>query len=135
MLLGGIASVVGMGFLDLSTYQHSLPIFLTAVALAGIGYSLSFLGGLNLINAKAPIHHRGATISAVLVIAYLIQGIVALLLGAAATAWGLKIAIDLGSVAIAFFGTVTVVLAILSQRNAKPVLAKAASAKLSPRVT
>ncbi len=125
MLLGGIASFIGMGLLDLSTDQRSLLIFLAAIAAAGVGYSLSFMGGLNLINANAPIHYRGGTISAVLVIAYLMQAMVALLLGAAATAWGLKIAIDLGSVAIALFAAVTVLLAMLSRREAKPVFVEA----------
>jgi hypothetical protein len=119
MLFGGLASFVGMGLLALSTNQRSLPIFLAAVAIAGVGYSLSFLGGLNLINANAPVHHRGGTISAVLVIAYFLQGAVALLLGIAAKAWGLGIAIDLGSVAIALFGTVTVTLALLNRRPVK----------------
>jgi Major Facilitator Superfamily len=119
MLTGGLASIAGMGLLDLSTYQHSLPIFLAAVAIAGVGYSLSFLGGLNLINANAPVHHRGGTISAVLVIAYFLQGVVALLLGVAARTWELRIAIDLGSMAIALFGTVTVALALLNRRPAQ----------------
>jgi MFS family permease len=43
MLFGGLASFVGMGLLALSTNQRSLPIFLAAVAIAGVGYSLSFL--------------------------------------------------------------------------------------------
>jgi hypothetical protein len=113
------ADSLPLGLLALSTNQRSLPIFLAAVAIAGVGYSLSFLGGLNLINANAPVHHRGGTISAVLVIAYFLQGAVALLLGIAAKAWGLGIAIDLGSVAIDLFGTVTVSLALLNGRSVK----------------
>jgi hypothetical protein len=116
MMLGGIVSMIGMGLLVLSTYQHSLSIFLAAVAAAGVGYSLSFLGGLNLINANAPAHHRGGTLSAVLLIAYFLQGIVALLLGAAATAWGLGIAVDLGCAAIAFMGIAALLLAMFSQQ-------------------
>jgi predicted MFS family arabinose efflux permease len=117
MLLGGIVSIAGMGFLVLSTYQHSLPIFLAAVAIAGVGYSLSFLGGLNLINANAPTHHRGGTLSAVLLIAYFLQGMVALLLGVAATAWGLRIAIDLGCAAIASLGIAALWLATLNRQT------------------
>ncbi len=120
MLLGGIVSIAGMGFLVLSTYQHSLPIFLAAVAIAGVGYSLSFLGGLNLINANAPTHHRGGTLSAVLLIAYFLQGMVALLLGVAATAWGLRIAIDLGCAAIASLGIAALWLATLNRQTVEP---------------
>ena len=46
---------------------------------------LSFLGGLNLINANAPAHRRVGSLSAVLLVAYFMQGLVALLLGVAAT--------------------------------------------------
>jgi hypothetical protein len=111
MILGGIISPLGMGLLVLSSYRHSLPIFLAAGAVAGVGYSLSFLGGLNLINANAPTHHRGGTLSAVFLIAYFLQGAVALLLGAVATAWGFRIAIDLGCAAIAFLGIAALLLA------------------------
>jgi hypothetical protein len=82
----------------------------------------------------APIHYRGGTISAVLVIAYLIQGIVSLLLGAAAADWGLKVAIDLGSVAIALLGGVTVWLAILRRRATKGTIG-ASAAPVVPRNT
>jgi hypothetical protein len=117
MMLGGIVSIAGMGLLVLSAYQHSLLVFLVAVAASGVGYSLSFLGGLNLINANAPAHHRAGTLSAVLLIAYFLQGVVALLLGAAATAWGLRIAVDLGCAAIVFLGTTALLLATLSRSN------------------
>ncbi len=116
MILGGIVSILGMGLLVLSTYRHALTIFLAAVAAAGMGYSLSFLGGLNLINANAPTHHRGGTLSAVLLVAYFMQGIDALLLGAAATAWGLRIAVDLGCAAIASLGIAALLLAAFAQK-------------------
>jgi MFS family permease len=111
MMLGGIVCPLGTGLLVISTHQRSLPIFLAAIAAGGVGYSLSFLGGLNLINVNAPTHHRGGTLSAVLLIAYFLQGAVALLLGLAATFWGLRIATDLGCAAIAFLGISALLLA------------------------
>jgi hypothetical protein len=114
MTIGGVASTVGMGLLALSSYQRSLITFIGAVAAAGIGYSLLFLGGLNLINANAPTHHRGGTLSAVLFVAYLTQGVIALLLGAAASAWGLQMAINLASIAIAALSLLAIVLAATS---------------------
>jgi predicted MFS family arabinose efflux permease len=111
MILGGVASSAGMGLLVLSSAQHSLVIFLAAIAAAGIGYSLSFLGGLNLINASAPLQHRGGTLSAVLLVAYLMQGAIALLLGLLATAWGLRVAVELGSAAIAALSLIAILLA------------------------
>jgi MFS family permease len=111
IICGGGASTAGMGLLVLASAQRSLPIFLASVAAAGIGYSLSFLGGLNLINSKAPEHHRGGTLSAVLLVAYLMQGVIALLLGAIATARGLQLATDLGSAAIAVLSLTAIALA------------------------
>lgn len=113
MTLGGFASATGMALLALSAAQHSLAIFLASIAVAGIGYSLLFLGGLSLINTYAPAHHRGGTFSALYLVAYLMQGFVALLLGAAATTWGLEVAIDLGSTAIAMFSAIVIVLPLL----------------------
>lgn len=101
MMLGGVASTIGMGLLILAAARHALPVFLAATASAGVGYSLLFLGGLNLISVSAPEHHRGGTLSAVYLVAYLMMGVIALLLGAAATAWGLEIAIGLGAGSIA----------------------------------
>jgi hypothetical protein len=65
--------------------------FLAAAVAMGAGYSLLFLGGIGLIRANAPARYRAGTLSAVYLIAYLMQGVTALLLGAVATASGLKI--------------------------------------------
>jgi hypothetical protein len=120
MILGGVASSAGMGLLVLSSSQHSLAIFLAAIAAAGTGYSLSFLGGLNLISASAPVQHRGGTLSAVLLVAYLMQGVIALLLGLLATAWGLRVAVELGSAAIAVLSLIAISLAARRTSQVSP---------------
>ena len=101
---GGVASAIAMALLALSTTHHALAIFLAAVAFAGAAYSLLFVGGLALISAAAPAGRRGGMLSALYLVAYLMQVVVALLLGAAASAWGLATAIELGSTAIALLG-------------------------------
>jgi MFS family permease len=111
IILGGVASATGMALLMWSAKQHSLPIFLAAGVAAGIGYSLLFSGGLGLINANAPANHRAGTLSAIYLVAFLTMGVFAVALGAAATAWGLDAAIDLGSPAIALLGIAASVLA------------------------
>jgi hypothetical protein len=72
---------------------------------------------LGSISAKAPDHHRGAVLSALYLVAYLAQGVIALLLGAAATAWGLEVAIDLGSTALALLSMSAIVLAASLDRR------------------
>jgi predicted MFS family arabinose efflux permease len=109
--IGGIVTIFGMGTLMLSASQHSLVLFMIAIAIAGVAYSLLVLGGLGLINASAPTDRRAATLSAVYVIAYIMMGVVSLSLGVTATHLGLEIGIDLGSAAVAVFGLIAAVLA------------------------
>ncbi len=117
MMLGGTAATASMALLALAAAWHSLPIFLTATAAAGIGYSLLFLGGLTLISTRAPAHQRGGTLSALYLVAYLMMGVIALLLGAAATAWGLLVAIELGSATIASLSILATALAAATGRS------------------
>ncbi len=109
--IGGIVTIIGMSTLMLSASQHSLALFMIAIAIAGIAYSLLVLGGLGLINAKAPTDRRAATLSAVYVIAYVMMGVVSLSLGVTATHLGLEVGIDLGSAAVAVFGLIAAALA------------------------
>jgi MFS family permease len=113
---GTVASIGGLGLLTLSATTHSLPVFFAASALAGAGYSFNFLGGLTLVNAHAPARHRAGMLSSVFVIAYLVQGATALLLGAAATSSGLTFALDVGSPAIGVVCLGALVLALVVHR-------------------
>ncbi|MCU1407150.1 MAG: transporter [Glaciihabitans sp.] len=115
--IGGLATAGGMVLLVLSSTIHSLPVFLAASSICGLGYSLLFLGGLTLISEQAPAHHRAGTLSAVYLVAYLMQGIIALALGGAATELGLQSAIDLGSPFIALIAVGALVLAGLARRR------------------
>lgn len=118
IVMGGLCSAFGMVFIVVSSLQHALPMFVIGSALAGSGYSLLFMGGLGLINANAPVHHRGGTLSALFLVAYLMQGIIAQLLGMAATQWGLALAIYLGAPLLGGLGLCSVVLAmVFGHRN------------------
>jgi len=110
IVLGAVGSAAGMALLALAVAQHGLLIFLTATATAGAGYSLLFLGGLEAINNAAPAQHRSGVLSALYLLAYLSLGVVALLLGAVATAWGLGLAVNLGACIIAALSMTTIVL-------------------------
>jgi hypothetical protein len=71
-----------------------------------------YLGGLSLINANAPADRRGGVLSALYLVAFAMQAVIVLLLGATATAWGLGPAVDLGAVAIAVLSICTIGLAL-----------------------
>jgi MFS family permease len=112
ILLGSAASALSMALLAVSVSQHQLSVFLAATAAAGSGYSLLFLGGLNLISAASTERHRGGVLSAVYLLGYLSLGVVALVLGEVATLRGLELAVDLGAVAIGLLSMATFVLLV-----------------------
>ena len=86
MMVGGTASTIGLVLLILSARYPALPLFLASSVVSGMGYSLLFMGGLNLMSANVSAPHRGATLSALYLVAYLVMGLTALSVGAAATA-------------------------------------------------
>jgi predicted MFS family arabinose efflux permease len=110
LAIGSGASVFGMSLLALAVRRHDLLTYLVATATSGAAYSLLFVGGLGLINNGSS-HHRGAVFSALYLVGYLSMGVLALVLGVVATAWGLGLAIYLGAAAIAIVNLVTLVLA------------------------
>lgn len=113
IVLGAISTTVAMALLVLAAHQHALGLFLLAAVLTGSGYALQFMGGLTLIIANAPPHHRAGTLSAIYLIAYLFMGMIALTLGIIATRHGLDHAIVLGAATIAAIGSAAALLAVL----------------------
>ncbi|MCU1513230.1 MAG: hypothetical protein JWO10_320 [Microbacteriaceae bacterium] len=101
IIVGGLATAVGMVLILGSAVSSSLPLFLVASLVAGSGYGLLFLGGLGLVNRFAPAHHRAQTISVVYLVAYLSQGLIAVAIGLSATATGLAPAVELWTAVIA----------------------------------
>jgi MFS family permease len=121
--LGGLTTAAALALLLLAASLHALSPFLLASALSGAGYSLLFLGGLTLINAHAPAHHRAGTLSAIYLIGYLLMGAIALALGVVATRWGLRLAIEIGASGIALLALAAAALALAGEpAPAFPVL-------------
>lgn len=110
LAVGSGASLFAMSLLALAVRRHDLLTYLAATATSGAAYSLLFVGGLGLINTGSS-HHRGAVFSALYLVGYLSMGVLALMLGVVATAWGLGLAIYLGAAAIAIVNLMTLVLA------------------------
>jgi predicted MFS family arabinose efflux permease len=117
LTIGAVASVSGMGLLTLAVGRHDLPIYLAATVTAGAGYSLLFVGGLELINSAGSSHHRGGVLSALYLVGYLSMAAVALVLGAVATAWGLGLAVKLGAAVITVLSIATFVRALATRAD------------------
>ena len=116
--VGAAASSLGMGLLALAVSRHDLIAYLASTAAAGAGYSLLFVGGLQLINASVPQRHRGGVLSALYLLAYLSIAVVAVVLGVIATFRGLALAVDLGAAALTIMNFATFLLAIVARAKA-----------------
>ncbi|MDI6411665.1 MFS transporter [Streptomyces albus] len=85
--LGCLGLVLGMVQVGLSLLLESLPLLVTGAVTGGLGQGLAFRAALTVVSARAPAEHRGGTISALFVVAYL--GISAPVVGVGALSTGL----------------------------------------------
>jgi predicted MFS family arabinose efflux permease len=116
--VGAVLTLVDLGLLEVAATAHSFPFFVATTVVGGTAYGLLFSGGLALITSRAPAHHRGGTIAAVYLVAYILQGATALTLGIVATAAGLSTALLLGVTVIGTLALLVIVAAgILATRN------------------
>ncbi|AMM20596.1 hypothetical protein AX769_11160 [Frondihabitans sp. PAMC 28766] len=124
-----VATALGFAALIAASATQSLGLFLAFCVLGGVGYSLLFAAGLQIIGKFAPAHHRAGTLSAGYLVAYLVQGSVALWLGEEATTGGLVHAVDLGApviVGLALLALIFVVLLARPRRAATSLVAEGA---------
>lgn len=119
--IGGGASAVGVGLLALSGATSSVPVFIITSIVAGTSYGLLFLGGLGLLNKHAPVHHRAGTLTTVYLVAYLLQAVTAVAVGATATALGLQVALDIAAPTLAILAVATGVSALMLGRRGRAV--------------
>ncbi|NQX12931.1 MFS transporter [Microbacteriaceae bacterium VKM Ac-2855] len=119
IIVGAAVSILGLGVLELTAATGSFVALLVWCVVGGVGYSLAFGGGLGVVNRAAPPAHRGGVLSAVYLVSYLAQAIVAVTAGALATAFGLDAAIDLvvPGVVILCLGSAGVAIADLRGRR------------------
>jgi MFS family permease len=109
--IGAVVSLLGVALLVEAGATHNLWIFLASSVVNGAGYSLTFLGGVSLIGATAPAHHRAGMFSAAYLVGYVGQGITAVVLGVVATNTGIGSALDDGAVALGVLFLVALTLA------------------------
>ncbi len=118
MLSGGISAIVASAVLAIAAVEHSLSLYILAQLGAGAAYSWLLLGGLSLMNSHLPVTHRAATLSALFLVAYLAQALVALSLGKTATIYGLAMAVDIGVVTVAALALLTLLLDLIQRKTA-----------------
>jgi MFS family permease len=116
-LAGGVVSLAGLGAMVATSVTGSLVWFVVWCIVGGVGYSLAFTGGVGLAAAAAAPEHRAGTFSLVYLVAYLLQTVVAVGVGALATSLGLATAVD---VIAPLVGLLAVFLVIVSARAVAP---------------
>ena len=110
LALGG-----GLWLLLLAVPQHQYAVIVLATLAVGVGNGLSYLAGLNIVNAIAPPEHRAELLAAFLVATNLGFTLPALGVGVAANFVGLYLSIAGGAV---FLGIVAVVsMIVATERN------------------
>ncbi|MEJ1231118.1 MAG: MFS transporter [Galbitalea sp.] len=113
VVVGGVVSIGGLAAMAATAASGSLWLLLLWAVVGGAGYSLSFTGGLALLNRTAPPEHRGATLSLLYLFAYLMQAVVAIGAGALATAIGLGPAIGVIAPIVGVLCVAAIVFAIV----------------------
>jgi MFS family permease len=116
---GAVFAIAGMGLYVLCGATHSLALFFVASATAGIGYSLTFMGGISLVNRHAQAHHRAGMLSAIYLVGYVSQGLAAPALGALDTAYGLGPALTIAAPLMSIVFVAAAVLAIATRRSSR----------------
>ncbi|MBP1324870.1 putative MFS family arabinose efflux permease [Leucobacter exalbidus] len=98
--LGGLLTLLSLGLMWAASSAGSAPLFILWCLVGGTAYSFAFTGGLGLINRVAPIHHRGSTLSLLYLVAYALQAVTAIGVGAIATSGSLGLAVMVAALAI-----------------------------------
>jgi MFS family permease len=95
--------------------HHVYALIVVAIFIAGFGNGLSYLAGLNIVNAIAPPEHRAETLSAYLVSCYLGFSVPALGVGVVADYVGLYKAIVAGAIALGVIAVAMIL--VTTERN------------------
>ena len=97
----GLPALIGGVALALAALQAgSSVLFLTASALAGLGFGPAFAGVFRVLSEMAPPAHRAALVSSVLAVSYLAFSIPAVVAGAAVRDLGLRDTADIYGLAL-----------------------------------
>ncbi|MEF2976831.1 MFS transporter [Subtercola sp. YIM 133946] len=116
VIVGAVLSIAGLGVLEIVVSSGSIGLFLLWCVVGGAGYSLAFMGGLQLIGRLTRPEHRGATLSALYLFSYLLQALTAVGAGILATGLGLAASVDIVAPLVAVLAVATGVLALVDWR-------------------
>ncbi|MCP2265501.1 MFS transporter [Promicromonospora thailandica] len=117
--VGAAVSLAGLALMVVTGRAGSLGVFVAWCVVSGIGYSLTFAGGVGIVGREAPATHRAGTFSLVYLAGYFFQTVVSVGLGALATAHGLPAAIDVGAAGVGALGVGLLAAAVVDLRRTR----------------
>lgn len=120
VITGALLTVVSLLLMLLASASGSTGVFLAWSLVGGMAYSFAFSGGLGVINRAAPEEHRGATLSLLYLVAYFLQGAVAIGVGVLATGTSLSTAVTAASLFLGGLCAVVLVLMAITRRSLRP---------------
>lgn len=115
--VGAVLTVISLTVMLWAAASGSVGVFLLWCLTGGAAYSLTFTGGLGLINQHAPAERRGATLSLLYLYAYLLQAGTAIGVGILATTTHLGTAVSIAAIALSVVSVVLLVLVIIEARG------------------
>jgi MFS family permease len=104
---GLLALILGISLALLALAVGSIPLFLGATAIAGLGFGPAFAGAFRALSSRAPSDQRAALVAAIFVASYLAYSLPALAAGVAVTQVGLHETANV-------YGAVLIVLAVIA---------------------
>ncbi|MGW2638177.1 MFS transporter [Streptomyces sp. NPDC001348] len=107
---GCLVLVLGLLLVGASLQLTSLPVLLAGAVTGGVGQGMAFRAGLTLVSAATPQEHRGATISAFFVVAYVGISLPVVGVGALAVTLGVR------SAGLVFAGCAVLLVAVVGVR-------------------
>ncbi|MFF4490691.1 MFS transporter [Streptomyces sp. NPDC001544] len=107
---GCLVLVLGLLLVGASLLLTSLPVLLAGAVTGGVGQGMAFRAGLTAVSAAAPQEHRGATISAFFVVAYVGISLPVVGVGALAVTLGVR------SAGLVFAGCAVLLVAAVGTR-------------------
>lgn len=125
--VGTLLTVLSLVVMTAAATYGSIALFLGWCVIGGVAYSFAFTGGLGVINQAAPVVGRGATLSLLYLVAYALQAIVAIGMGALATASTLSNAVSVAAAALIGLCLILIVLTIIDARARRLAMRPAAA--------
>ncbi|MEX5261556.1 MFS transporter [Kocuria sp. CPCC 205263] len=121
VVIGALLSAGSLTLMVVAAASGLIGFFFAWCLVGGVAYSFAFSGGLGVMNRAAPEEHRGANLSLLYLVAYFLQGGVAIGVGILATVSSLSTAVTVAALFLGSLCAVVLVLMAIARRSRRPL--------------